>query len=143
MTDILYLDAAGAIALNSQFSRGGLRDRHALVSAVGEPRQGAFGTDFYPTLDDKAAALFRGLARNHPFVDGNKRTALTGTGVFLQANGFGLEVDTDPLVRLTLDVAQGHLELPDIAAALSRWRVPIQQIEKCPLNTVVQVLAMQ
>ncbi|WP_112235699.1 type II toxin-antitoxin system death-on-curing family toxin [Kocuria sp. BT304] len=46
------------------------------------------GVELYPSLADKAAALLVGLSRNHPFVDGNKRTAIGAVSVFLLANGY-------------------------------------------------------
>ena len=52
-----------------------LRDFGMLDSAVMRPQASAFGDDAYPTIHEKATALLHGLARNHPFVDGNKRTA--------------------------------------------------------------------
>jgi death on curing protein len=59
-----------------------LRDFGLLESAVLRPQATTFGDDAYPTLHEKAAALLHSLARNHPFVDGNKRTARAATTVF-------------------------------------------------------------
>lgn len=65
---------------------GGLRDRGLLESAVHRPFQSAFGTDIFPSIEEKAAALFHSLISNHPFIDGNKRTAVTSVCIFLVAN---------------------------------------------------------
>ena len=65
----------------------GLRDRNLLEAAVERPRQSAFGDDAYPTHASKAAALLESLARNHPFVDGNKQIAVLASFVFLELNG--------------------------------------------------------
>jgi death-on-curing protein len=66
----------------------GVKDRGLLESAVGRPHQTVFGQDAYPTVTDKAVALFHSLVSNHPFHDGNKRTAVTALQHFLLANGF-------------------------------------------------------
>src|SRR5260370_27493261 len=66
----------------------GVKDRVLLESAVGRPFQTVFGEDAYPSVTDKAAALFHSLVSNHPFPDGNKRTAVLSLHHFLLANGF-------------------------------------------------------
>ncbi len=66
----------------------GLRDAGALDAAVGRPQSG-----YYADLLEEAAALFESLSQNHPFLDGNKRTAITATGVFLMMNGCKLIFD--------------------------------------------------
>ncbi len=66
----------------------GIRDRGALESALARPRSGYF-TD----LVQEAAALWESLSQNHPFVDGNKRVAVTTMAAFLRVNGYRLEFD--------------------------------------------------
>ncbi len=73
----------------------GVKDRALLESAVGRPSQTVFGQDAYPTVTDKAAALFHSLVSNHPFHDGNKRTAVTALQHFLLANGFFAGLSND------------------------------------------------
>src|SRR3989338_3185868 len=69
---------------------GGVRDIGLVESAVARP-QGTFGgNDLYPDIFDKAGALLQSLLKNHPFVDGNKRTALTSVGLFFKINGYNL-----------------------------------------------------
>lgn len=70
-----------------------IRDLGALLSALGRPRASLFGADAYPDLWTKAAALGQSLARNHPLVDRNKRTAFEAMLLFLDYNG---EPYTDP-----------------------------------------------
>lgn len=67
-------------------ARGGLRYRGLLESAVQIPFQSAGGEDAYPSIEEKGAALFRSLNANHPFIDGNKRTAVLALLIFLQGN---------------------------------------------------------
>jgi death on curing protein len=96
-----------------------LRDAGLLASAAARVRASAFGSDAYPTLHEKAAALMHSLARNHPLVDGNKRLALAGTFVFLAINGEPLALTEDAAYDLTIAVATGELDdIPTLAAAL-------------------------
>ncbi len=66
----------------------GIRDRNALEAALGRPQSG-----YYRDVIEQAAALLESLSQNHPFVDGNKRTAITVTAAFLRINGFRLIFD--------------------------------------------------
>jgi death on curing protein len=64
----------------------GIRDRGALESALARPQ-----SDYYGDLIQEAAALWESLSQNHPFLDGNKRVAVTVTAAFLTVNGYRLE----------------------------------------------------
>ena len=66
----------------------GIRDRGALESALARPQSG-----YYTDLVQEAAALWESLSQNHPFVDGNKRVAVTTMAAFLRVNGYRLEFD--------------------------------------------------
>ena len=66
----------------------GIRDHGALESALARPQTG-----YYDDLVQEAAALWESLSQNHPFVDGNKRVAVTVTAAFLKLNGYRLEFD--------------------------------------------------
>ena len=83
----------------------GLRDRGLLESAVARPFQSAFESDIYPTILDKAAALFHSLIANHAFVDGNKRTEVTAFDHFLLANGFVLSIPNSMMYDLATQTA--------------------------------------
>jgi death-on-curing protein len=89
----------------------GVRDLGLMESAAAQPRQSFAGKDLYPTLEDKAAALLCSLIKNHPFVDGNKRTAVTVMAVFLGMNGHALEVPSGGLVRFALQHASGKADI--------------------------------
>ena len=69
----------------------GVRDVGLLASAVARPQATFDGADLYPDLFEKAAALMDSLTRNHPFVDGNKRTAIAAAALILRQNGLRLE----------------------------------------------------
>ena len=62
------------------------------------------------------------LIRNHPFVDGNKRTAITAAGLFLRLNGYALQVENDEMARFTLDCAQSKLPLKEIQEWLQGYK---------------------
>ncbi len=85
--------------------RGGLQDRGLLASAVHRPFQSAFGEDIYPSVEEKAAALFHSLIANHPFVDGNKRTAVIAVSLFLIANSRFWFLGNDAMYRLATRTA--------------------------------------
>ena len=96
----------------------GLRDMGLLESAVARPRAAFAGADLYPDLWSKAAALMHSLALNHPFVDGNKRVALTAAGVFLDLNEYRMNASNQEVVDLILSVIAGELDIEAIAAWL-------------------------
>ena len=93
----------------------GVRDLAMLLSALGRPWATFDGKELYPDIFSKAAALMDSLIRNHPFVDGNKRTAITAAGLFLRLNGWALQVENREMVRFTLACAQSQVALEDIA----------------------------
>jgi len=70
----------------------GIRDIGLLESAVGRPLASFDGKDLYLDIFYKSAALLQSLLKNHPFVDGNKRTALSSAGLFLRINGYILKM---------------------------------------------------
>ena len=91
-----YLDINTVLAIHdnmiSQYGGGsGIRDKNSLESAVLRPQTG-----YYADIIEEAAALWESLSQNHPFIDGNKRTAFAATATFLVANG--VEINTDPEV---------------------------------------------
>ena len=102
-----------------------VRDYGLLESALARPRATAFGSDAYPVLDAKAAALLHSLARSHALVDGNKRLALAATIAFYGVNGRRLTLTNDGAYELIMSVAEGKLDsVDDIAAVLARATEP-------------------
>jgi death-on-curing protein len=94
---------------------GGVLDMGLLESAMARPRATFEGKDLYPSVWHKAAALMHSLIMNHPFVDGNKRTALTATGLLLALNGHTLTGSNEEVLGLTRQVVRGEIDLPSIA----------------------------
>jgi death-on-curing protein len=88
----------------------GVRDASLLESAVAAPRASFGGQSVFADLVEVAAAYLFYLCRNHPFVDGNKRTAMTAAIVFLRLNGIEPVADGDAWETLVLDVAASKLD---------------------------------
>jgi death on curing protein len=87
----------------------GLRDRGSLESALDRPRNKRHYAP-EPPLVELAAAYGFGLARNHPFVDANKRVAFQAMYVFLRLNGLIIEAEEPEIVRVVLALAAGELD---------------------------------
>jgi death-on-curing protein len=88
----------------------GVRSLGLAESALAQPQMSFGGTELYPSLAEKAAALGFSLVMNHPFVDGNKRIGHAAMEVFLVMNGFELTVDVDDSESVILRLAAGELD---------------------------------
>lgn len=96
----------------------GIRDQGLLEPALARPLNlHAYGE---PSLPKLAAAYAFGIAKNHPFVDGNKRTALVATELFLGLNGFDLTADDVEVVKVFLTLAAGEVSEEELAAWIDR-----------------------
>src|SRR5579871_620232 len=93
-----------------------IRDIQLLDAAAARPMTSAFGEDAYPTLREKAAALLHSLTRNHPFTDGNKRTATVGIVMMFRVNGQAVIWQQDDALTMILRVAEGQASLDQAAA---------------------------
>lgn len=93
----------------------GIRDKSLLASAVNAPFQTFMGNDLYPSIYDKAAQLCYGIANNHPFTDGNKRTALHSMYVYLIINGFDITASQQEVENLIINVAAGNMTNVELA----------------------------
>jgi death on curing protein len=92
----------------------GLRDRGLLESALDRPRNKLHYDPETPLVELVAAYGF-GIARNHPFVDGNKRVAFQAMYAFLRLNGLMIEADEPEVVRVILALAAGELDESGLA----------------------------
>jgi death-on-curing protein len=88
----------------------GVRDAGLLESAVAAPQASFGGESPFADVIEVAAAYLFYLCRNHPFIDGNKRTALTAAIVFLRLNGFEPAKDSEAWEALVLEVAASKLD---------------------------------
>lgn len=108
---VVYLTAEQVLFIHARLisetgGAHGVRDLDLLLSAVARPQATFDGQDLYPDLFSKAAALLQSLAGNHAFIDGNKRTGITSTGLFLRINGYRLTADNQQLEAFVLQCAQ-------------------------------------
>ena len=95
----------------------GIRDMGALESAIAQPRMAFGGEDLYPTIIEKAVALGYSIIKNHPFIDGNKRTGHAAIEIFLVLNGHEIKASTDDQEQVILRVAAGELSRKE----LEKW----------------------
>ncbi len=124
-TPFLHLEVEAVKAIHAEVlaAHGGLagiRDEALLESAVSAPQASMMGRPMFTDPVEIAAAYLFYLCRNHPFLDGNKRTALAACVVFLSENGLLPEekLDADAWESLTLDVAASRLGREQTAARL-------------------------
>ena len=116
----LHIQLENAFVLSS-----GVRDENLLASAVNTPFQTFMGNDLYPSIYDKAAQLCYGIANNHPFTDGNKRTALHSMYVYLMINGFDITATQQDVENMIIDIAAGNMTNTELAQWLRENTVEI------------------
>lgn len=100
--------------------RKGILDFALLHSAIERPKATFAGEDLYPTIFDKAGALIHSFIQNHPFNDGNKRTALAVTVRFLYKNGYILIHPEEETVKFTLDIQKHKYKFVEISSWLKK-----------------------
>ena len=120
MDQIVWLLEETAVAIHQrQISEHGgiegLRDEGLLASALARPQNLLAYAQPRPDLAALAAAYAYGIARDHPFVDGNKRTALVAARTFLLLNGVNLEASQDEKYLTFLQLAQGTVTEEQLA----------------------------
>jgi death-on-curing protein len=123
VTEPLFLTLDEVLAIHADQirrygGRTGLRDLGLLQSALGMPETTFEGEFLHGTLFEMAAAYLFHIARNHPFADGNKRTALMCALVFLGLNGRRLEAEFEALYELVDGVAAGSGDKAEVAVFL-------------------------
>lgn len=110
--DILLLHS---IAIDATGGSHGLRDLGLLESAVARPEASFSGEDLYPDLFLKTASLLHSLLRNHPFVDGNKRTAMFSAMTVLELNGYEFISEQMEIVDFALKIENEKLSVEQIS----------------------------
>jgi death on curing protein len=101
-----------------------VKDAGLLDSALSRPKTTIFGDFAYGTLELMAAAMHQSIIKNHPLVDGNKRTAWLLLNVFLELNGRELIMTTDEGMDFTLGVAEGRYSLEVAAEIIASHLTP-------------------
>lgn len=120
---MIYLDLEDLLHL-ADLAVGGkalVRDLGLISSAAARPSSGFGDFEAYPTVHEKAAALLHSLVRNHALVDGNKRLGWVATIVFYRINGWNLEAPDDEGYEAVIAVAEGRMDVPEVAAVLEGW----------------------
>jgi death on curing protein len=93
----------------------GVRDEGLLESALAQPQSTFGGQLLHPTISEQAAAYLYHLAMNHPFIDGNKRTAFAVADTFLRLNGWTLNLADDRAYHLVMQVARGTMTKEELS----------------------------
>lgn len=86
---------------------------------VNVPHRVIYGFEPYATLIEKAAALYSEIAKLHPFVDGNKRTAHLASVIFLELNGYLFNPKTDEAIRMAVETAICNIDVQELASWIS------------------------
>ncbi len=125
MDEIVYLTTNQVIAINTIQIRlyspqelVGVKDPGLLDSAINRPKQTVFGNDAYPSIYEKAAALFESLVKNHAFHNANKRTALASLIVFLKINHYRWTMGIQEEQDFTVDVVNHKYTFEEIVATI-------------------------
>lgn len=114
MTEFLRLE--DLVAIEVALGSPGVRDAGLLESALARPRATIYGSEAYPTLPLKAAALVHSIVTNHALVDGNKRLGLVALRLFLGMNDLDLDATQDEKFQFIMAIASGTLrEVEEIA----------------------------
>jgi death-on-curing protein len=120
-----FVEALHAEQLRLHGGAAGMRDDGMLESALARPLQKeAYGQ---ADLCELAAAYLFGIVKNHPFVDGNKRTGFAAADLFLYFNGLGLEAEPEDIIQLVTLVAAGEIDEPGAAAFFRDYAVPVER----------------
>ncbi len=107
-----------ALVVKATGGSAGLRDLGRLEAATAAQTQNVFGEELYPTVVDKAAAMIRGIIADHPFIDGNKRTALLVGLTLLEINHVQFRAVPGEIEDFAVQVATHKLDIPAIVSWL-------------------------
>ncbi len=122
MKEPVWIDKDDCLAFHNHLiarfgGTAGLRDEGLLESALARPQQlASYGS---PSLFEMAAAYAHGIVKNHPFLDGNKRSGLMCAALFIETNGFHFEASEESAVERTLAFAAGEIGAEEYAAWLA------------------------
>ncbi|GAB3804068.1 type II toxin-antitoxin system death-on-curing family toxin [Virgibacillus kimchii] len=125
MDNVIYLTTNQVIAINTIQIRLyspneplGVTEPNLLDSAINRPKQSVFGSDAYPSIHEKAAALFESIAKNHAFHNANKRTALASLIVFLKINYYQWTMGIEEEQDFTVDVVNNKYTFEEIVSTI-------------------------
>lgn len=122
-----YLSSQEVIAINvamiQRYSPGehiGVKSSDLLESSVQRPMSSAFGEDAYPTVFEKAAALFESLGQNHPFQNANKRTAFAALVIYLRYNGYVFTMASKSAENFTVDMVNHEYSFAELVEIIRK-----------------------
>ena len=123
MKKILFLTLAEVLEIHSNQIKqyggsDGVRDINLLSSAVAMPYASFSGDFLHRNIYEMAAAYAFHICQNHPFIDGNKRTALASALVFIELNGISISDSEEKLYNAMMDIASGKITKEDFAKIL-------------------------
>lgn len=98
----------------------GVRDEGLLESALSQPKATFFSELLHPKIHEQAAAYLYHLAKNHPFLDGNKRTAYGAMEAFLRLNYYNLDLSNEEAYNMVMQVAQGNMTKEELSVLLEQ-----------------------
>lgn len=132
MREILWIEEHEALAIHAQQlaehgGAAGVRDKSMLESALARARNLIAYSEETPTLSPLAAAYGFGIARNHPFIDGNKRTVLVVTLTFLLVNGLAVTAPRENRYIVFYNLAAGNLSEEEFARWLEANTDPVSK----------------
>lgn len=105
----------------------GIRDEGLLESALAQPQATFAAQLLHSSIHEQAAAYLYHLAMNHPFIDGNKRTAFATMDSFLRVNGYALNISKEEAYTLVIQVVQGEIDKVQLSEQL---RKVVIQVDK-------------
>ena len=120
---VLFLTLGEVLSIHEEQIRlfggpSGLRDSGLLQSAMGNVEATFGGAFLHGSLFEMAAAYLYGICRNHPFLDGNKRTAAAAALIFLDMNRIEVDADEEEFYRIVIGVAEGRVSKASVAVFL-------------------------
>ncbi len=104
-----------------------IKDAGLLDAALLRPRTRLFGEDAYPTLELKAAAMMHSIVKNHPLMDGNKRSSWFALNAFLLINEYEVDASEDEAFEFILKIATDEVDLPQMAQWIKSHLIPASE----------------
>jgi death-on-curing protein len=112
-----------ALVIESTGGSSGLRDLGRLEAAIATQTQNIFGEELYVNIEDKAAAMVRGVIGDHAFVDGNKRTGMLACLTLMKINGLNYSFANREIEDFAVKIATEKLDVPVISQWLKKHTI--------------------
>jgi death on curing protein len=101
----------------------GIRDYRLLESALYEPQASYNSRYLYQDIFAMSSAYAYGIIKNHPFIDGNKRTGIVSALTFLEYNGYEINLSQNQLYKLAISIATSKTAIPKVASVLKKHTI--------------------